>query len=205
MPPPHPDAWPCVWHDRAARNRSYVPDPAPTLAAGAVHAGEAAGEAADATAAGWCRTTSRPATSRPPSPNWWRGVRGEERDQVLLGRHRLRQDLHHGQGDRGGAEADADPGAQQDAGGAALRRDEELLPGQRGGILRQLLRLLPAGSLRPAHRHLHREGRADQRADRPHAPRRDAGAARAQRRDRSSPRSPASTASARSRPTPRWW
>ena len=46
----------------------------------------------------------------------------------------------------------------------------------------QLLRLLPAGGLCPAHRHLHREGRADQRADRPHAPRRDAGAAGTQRR-----------------------
>ena len=45
----------------------------------------------------------------------------------------------------------------------------------------QLLRLLPAGGLRPAHRHLHRERRADQRADRPHAPRRDAGAAGTQR------------------------
>ena len=51
-------------------------------------------------------------------------------------RHRLGQDLHHGQGDRGGAEADADPGAEQDAGGAALRRDEELLPRQRGGVFR---------------------------------------------------------------------
>ena len=33
-----------------------------------------------------------------------------------------------------------------------------------------LLRLLPAGSLRAAHRHLYREGILDQRADRPHAP-----------------------------------
>ncbi len=45
-----------------------------------------------------------------------------------------------------------------------------------------LLRLLPAGSLRPAHRHLHREGILDQRADRPHAPFGDARAAGARRR-----------------------
>ena len=49
----------------------------------------------------------------------------------------------------------------------------------------QLLRLLPARGLRPAHRHLYRERRPDQRTDRPHAPRRHAGAAGAQRcRDR---------------------
>ena len=40
-------------------------------------------------------------------------------------RHRLGQDLHHGQGDRGDAAPGADPGAEQDAGGAALRRVQE--------------------------------------------------------------------------------
>ena len=45
-----------------------------------------------------------------------------------------------------------------------------------------LLRLLPARSLRAAHRHLHREGLVDQRADRPHAPLGDARAAGARRR-----------------------
>ena len=35
---------------------------------------------------------------------------------------------------------------------------QELLSGERGRVLRLLLRLLPAGGLRPAHRHLHREG-----------------------------------------------
>ena len=97
-------------------------------------------------------------------------------------RHRLRQDLHHGQGDRGDAAPGAHPRAEQDAGGAALRRVQVVLPRQRGGIFRLLLRLLPAGSLRPAHRHLHREGILDQRADRPHAPLGDARAARARRR-----------------------
>ena len=85
-------------------------------------------------------------------------------------RHRLGQDLHHGQGDRGDAAPGADPRAQQDAGGAALRRVQELLSRQRGRVFRLLLRLLPAGSLYPAHRHLYREGFLDQRADRPHAP-----------------------------------
>ena len=97
-------------------------------------------------------------------------------------RHRLGQDLHHGEGDRGDAAPGADPRAQQDAGGAALRRVQELLPRQRGRVFRLLLRLLPAGSLRPAHRHLYREGILDQRADRPHAPLGDARAARARRR-----------------------
>ena len=74
------------------------------------------------------------------------------------------------------------PGAEQDARGAALRRVQELLPRQRGRVFRLLLRLLPAGSLHPAHRHLHREGFLDQRADRPHAPFGDARAARTRRR-----------------------
>ena len=97
-------------------------------------------------------------------------------------RHRLRQDLHHGEGDRGDAAAGDHPGAEQDAGGAALRRVQELLPRQRGRVFRLVLRLLPAGSLHPAHRHLHREGFLDQRADRPHAPLGDARAARTRRR-----------------------
>ena len=63
------------------------------------------------------------------------------------------------------------------------RRDEELLPGKRGGVFRLLLRLLPAGSLYPAHRHLYREGFLGQRGDRPHAPFGDAGDPGARRRD----------------------
>ena len=49
----------------------------------------------------------------------------------------------------------------------------ELLPRQRGRVLRQLLRLLPARGVHPVERHLHREGRLDQRRDRPPAPRGD--------------------------------
>ena len=73
-------------------------------------------------------------------------------------RHRLGQDLHHGQGDRGDAAAGADPRAEQDARRPALWRVQELLPRQRGRVFRLLLRLLPARGLRPAHRHLYREG-----------------------------------------------
>ena len=110
------------------------------------------------------------------------GVKRHDRTQVLLGRDRLGQNLHHGQGDRGDAAPGAHPRAEQNFGGAALRRVQVVLPRQRGGIFRLLLRLLPAGGLRPAHRHLHREGILDQRADRPHAPFGDARAARARRR-----------------------
>ena len=46
-------------------------------------------------------------------------------------------------------------------------------PQQRRPLLRQLLRLLPARSLHPAARHLHRERRVDQREHRPPAPGRD--------------------------------
>ncbi len=98
-------------------------------------------------------------------------------------RHRLRQDLHDGEGDRGDAASGAGARAEQDARRAALRRVQELLPRQRGRVFRLVLRLLPAGSLYPAHRHLYREGFVDQRADRPHAPLGDARAARTRRRD----------------------
>ena len=42
----------------------------------------------------------------------------------------------------------------------------ELLPAQRGRVLHLVLRLLPAGSVRPHDRHVHREGRVDQRGHR---------------------------------------
>ena len=91
-----------------------------------------------------------------------RPVRGRKAPGAA-GRHRLRQDLHHGQGHRGGQPSGAGPGAQQDAGRAALSRVQELLPAQRGRILRLLLRLLPAGGLHSGRRRLHREGSDRQR------------------------------------------
>ena len=121
----------------------------------------------------------RPAARR--SPSWWRASSARARSGAA-GRHRLGQDLHHGAGHRGDAAPGADPRAQQDAGGAALRRVQELLPRQCGRVFRLLLRLLPARGLCAAHRHLYREGIVDQRADRPHAPFGDARAAGARRR-----------------------
>ena len=68
-------------------------------------------------------------------------------------------------------------GAEQDARGAALRRVPRVLSAQCGGVLRLLLRLLPAGSLRSLFGHLHREGRLGERAHRADAPLRHQGAA----------------------------
>ena len=79
------------------------------------------------------------------------------------------------------------PGAgdrpQQDAGGAALQRVPGVLPEERGRVLRQLLRLLPARGLRTGSGPLHREGLLDQRRDRPPSPLGDGLAVRAQGRD----------------------
>ncbi len=55
-------------------------------------------------------------------------------------------------------------------------------PGERGRVLRQLLRLLPARGLRPDDRLVYREGSDDQRRDRSHAAVRDALAVRTPRR-----------------------
>ncbi len=53
--------------------------------------------------------------------------------------------------------------AQQDPGRPVRQRAAPAAAGQRGGVLRLLLRLLPARGLRPPDRHLHREGLLDQR------------------------------------------
>ena len=75
--------------------------------------------------------------------------------------------------------------AEQDAGGAALLGVPRVLPEQRGRVLRVVLRLLPAGGVRPVARPLHREGQLDQRAHRADAPVGDQGDPRAARlRDR---------------------
>ena len=86
--------------------------------------------------------------------------------------------------DRGGAAPDAGDRAQQDARRAAVQRVPHVLPGQRGRVLRLLLRLLPARGLRPEPGPLHREGLGDQPGGRPPAPRRHGGGVRAPRRDR---------------------
>ena len=67
-------------------------------------------------------------------------------------------------------------------GRAAVPGVPPLLPRQRRRVFRQLLRLLPAGSLRAGDRLVHREGSDDQRGDRPHAAVGHAVALRAPRR-----------------------
>ncbi|GIX30712.1 MAG: hypothetical protein KatS3mg124_1184 [Porticoccaceae bacterium] len=96
----------------------------------------------------------------------------------------LGQDLHHRQRDRPGAAAHHRARPQQDPGGAALRGVSGILPGKRGGVLRLLLRLLPAGSLRAGVGHLHRKGRLHQPTHRADAPVGHQGAPGAARRDR---------------------
>ena len=97
-------------------------------------------------------------------------------------RHGIGQDVLHGLRHQRRAAADADPRAQQDARGAALRRDARVLPAQRRRVLRVVLRLLPARGLRPVERHVHREGRVDQQPHRADAVVGDESAARAARR-----------------------
>ena len=95
-----------------------------------------------------------------------------------------RQDDDDGRRDRGGPAADARDRPQQDARGAAVQRVPHVLPGQRGRVLRLLLRLLPARGLRPLEGPLHREGLGDQPGGRPAAPRGDGRGVRPPRRDR---------------------
>ena len=63
-------------------------------------------------------------------------------------------------------------------------RVPRVLPAKRRRVFRLLLRLLPARSLHPADRHLHRKRQPDQRRDQPPAPLRHARPAGAPRRDR---------------------
>jgi hypothetical protein len=111
------------------------------------------------------------------------GIKEREHDQVLLGVTGSGKTFTMARSSPRPS-ARPCPGPEQDPRRPALQRDEGLLPGQRRRVLRQLLRLLPAGGLRPAHRHLHREGQLDQRADRPHAPLGHARDPRARRRHR---------------------
>ncbi len=81
-------------------------------------------------------------------------------------RHRHRQVGDHGLDDRAAAAAHAGDGAEQDPGRPARQRVPRAAAEQRGRVLRLVLRLLPARGVRPADRHLHREGLLDQRRGR---------------------------------------
>ena len=139
----------------------------------------------DTTATGFALTGDyKPAGDQPQAiAGLVDGLRSGLTHQTLLGVTGSRQDVHGRERHPAAAAPDARARAQQDAGGAAVRRVQGVLPAQRGGVLRLLLRLLPAGSLRSFLRHLHREGFLDQRAHRADAPVGDQGAARAAGRD----------------------
>ena len=110
------------------------------------------------------------------------GIEAGERVRDAARRDRHRQDDDDGGDDRGRPEAGARDRPQQDARRPAVQRVPDLLPAQRGRVLRLLLRLLPARGLRPEQGPLHREGLGDQPGDRPAAPLGDRGAVRAARR-----------------------
>ena len=116
-------------------------------------------------------------------------------------RHRRRQDRHDGLHDRAGPAPGARDRPQQDARRPALQRVPRVLPGQRGRVLRLVLRLLPARGVRPELRPVHREGLLDQPGDRAAAPRRHGEPVRAAATRSSWPACPASSASARPRST----
>ena len=136
-----------------------------------------------------------------------RAARQRRRDRRRAARRdRNRQVGDDGLADRAGAAADARARAQQDprrpAGERVPRADAE----QRRRVLRQLLRLLPARGLRPADRHLHREGLVGQRRGRAAPALDDELAAQPARRRRRRRRCPASTVSVPRRSTwAPWW
>ncbi len=84
--------------------------------------------------------------------------------------HGDREDVHGGPPGRAGPAPDPGDRPQQVTRRAARQRVPGGLPRQRGRVLRELLRLLPARGLRPADGHLHREGLVGQRRDRTAAP-----------------------------------
>ncbi len=81
-------------------------------------------------------------------------------------RDRHRQDRDDGLDHRADPASGARDRPQQDPRRAALQRVPRVLPGERGRILRLLLRLLPARGVRPAGRPLHREGQLAERRHR---------------------------------------
>ena len=98
------------------------------------------------------------------------GLGRSERHQVLLGITGSGKTFTIANVIQQTGRAHAHSRPQQDARCPALRRDARALPRERGRVLRQLLRLLPARGVHPVDRHVHRQGRDHQRPDRPDAP-----------------------------------
>ena len=180
---PAPPALPCACLRRqprpGQRPHHWRPASARPYSAPMVHSADSAAQAAAAEGAAFEIVSAFQPAGRPA-----RGHHGADcgvaRRRARAGaarRHRVGQDLHHDPRHRGAGAAHADPRAEQDSRCPALRRDEGVPAEQRGRVLRVLLRLLSARGLCAALGYLYREGRLDQRAHRPHAPQRDAGAA----------------------------
>ncbi len=127
--------------------------------------------------------SSRPATSRRRSTSSSTGLQRGARHQTLLGATGTGKTATLAWTIETDQPADARPRPQQDARRPALRRVPGVLPRQRGRVLRQLLRLLPAGGVPAPERHVHREGLEPERRDRPAPPRGHPRAVRAARRD----------------------
>ena len=167
-------------------------------------AGPAPRQARGRQAASCCVSEFQPAGDQPTAiAELVEGIAGRRAQPGAARRHRHRQDLHRRQGHRGDPAPGDHPRPEQDAGRAALRRVQGLLPGERGRVLRLLLRLLPAGGLRrraptPTSR---RKARSTSRST--GCATRPPGRCSSATTSSSSPRSPASTASARPRPTAR--
>ena len=146
-------------------------------------------------------TSSPPAISRTAIAELVEGVRRQERDQVLLGvtgsgkTFTMAKIIEETQRPALILAPNKTLAAQ------LYGEFKSFFPGQRRRVFRLLLRLLPAGGLRSAHRHLHREGIAPStsRSTACATPRR--APCSSATTSSSSPPSPASTASARSRPT----
>ncbi len=125
-----------------------------------------------------------------------KGLSKGMKQQVLLGVTGSGKSYTIGKVIEAAQPADAGHRPQQDPGRAALLRVPRVLPGQRGRVLRLVLRLLPARGVPAALGHVHREGLVTQRRDRQAAPRGNAGAVRAPRHDHRRAASRASTVSA---------
>ncbi len=177
---------------RPRRNSTAAVDAASPAAAGEIRRRPAARDQV--------ASSSRRATSRPRSRELVEGVKRHDRTQVLLGVTGSGKTFTMAKVIEATQRPGAGPGAEQDAGGAALRRVQELLSRQRGGIFR--LAITITTSRKPTSRAPTPTSRRIPRS----TSRSTACATRRRARcwsattSSSSPRCRASTASARSRP-----
>ena len=104
------------------------------------------------------RFPARPATSRRPSSAWRTASHAASSTRRCSGATGTGKTCDDRLDHREAPAADAGAGPQQDARRAAVQRVPRVLPGQRRRVLRQLLRLLPAGGVPAPARHVHREG-----------------------------------------------